>query len=473
MTWDSKRITAGIPGSDSILVGSCLNQVAPDGEVRQPLSERLGPTPSTQDQAARESEFFTLAMPGILDQHAFAEYRMWRKHLYGTIYGEKPPSDNPLLSTQAAVANYLNTVADFASPGGILIYWRSQPEYRSASQLCVGLALSDRRMLVEASPVADASTLTSLLRFDRVSGARVAIPRSGPSEPRDRDAAKPMDLVALSRALLPPTIAAALSARRVKSLLVVPIQAIGSVPFAALPLPSGGTVIDYSSVTMAPGISGLRFGGDATPRTITTTDAKLIIGDPDLTTNSTWIFPPLPGARQEAQTVAGVFGERALIGRAATRKAVVTRLTARPTPRLIYFATHAIADQVNPQDASFLALTGANLRTREIGKLRLSGRPLVVLSACQTGLGKVFDEGGIFGMALAWHYAGAGAVVMSLWNVPDLPTRDLMTEFSRRLQTETPSEALAGSMRMLKQRDSLPNHWAGFTVYGGLPHRSQ
>jgi CHAT domain-containing protein len=282
-----------------------------------------------------------------------------------------------------------------------------------------------------------------------------------------------MDLAILSRALLPPGIASAFEQHRVKSLLVVPIEEIGGVPFAALPVRDSSTLIDYASVEVAPGFRALQelAGSNST---ISAKDQMLIVGDPDLVNNPVWIFPPLSGARLEAEQVAKMFGKRALIGKEATRQAVVRDLTIRPTPKLIYFATHAISDQLNPQDDSFLALTGANLRTREIGKLKLTGHPLVVLSACQTGLGKVFDQGGIFGMALAWDYAGAGAVVMSLWNVPDLPTRDLMLEFSDRLsQGELPAQALADSMRTVRQHDPDPRNWAGFTVFGGLPLRPQ
>lgn len=98
----------------------------------------------------------------------------------------------------------------------------------------------------------------------------------------------------------------------------------------------------------------------------------------------------------------------------------------------------------------------------------------MVLSACQTGLGKVFDEGGIFGMALAWNFAGGGTVVVSLWDVPGTPTSDLITGFSKGLlQGELPTDALAASMVKLRQHDSDPLDWAGFTVFGGLPLRSK
>ena len=181
-------------------------------------------------------------------------------------------------------------------------------------------------------------------------------------------------------------------------------------------------------------------------------------------------FPPLPGARLEAQQVGKLFETRPLVGNEATKARVMSQLRAQPGPLTIYFATHAIADPVNPQDGSFLALSGGKLYTREIGKLDLKGRPLVVLSACQTGLGKVFDGPGIFGMALAWHYAGAGDVVISMWNVPDLPTRELMVAFTRLIRRgEHTTTALSEAMRAVRSHDSETVDWAGFSVFGDLP----
>jgi CHAT domain-containing protein len=137
---------------------------------------------------------------------------------------------------------------------------------------------------------------------------------------------------------------------------------------------------------------------------------------------------------------------------------------------VIYFATHSVTDPKNPQDGSFLALAGRHLYTREVEKFKLKGRPLVVLSACQTGLGKIFTDGGIFGMALTWHFAGAGTVVTSLWNVNDAATHDLMIDFMARVQQVPPARAMADAMR--HQRTNYPRYadWASFSVYGGLPH---
>ena len=110
---------------------------------------------------------------------------------------------------------------------------------------------------------------------------------------------------------------------------------------------------------------------------------------------------------------------------------------------LIYFATYAISDSKNPQDSSFVALRGGNLYTRQVEKFKLKGRPLVVLSACQTGLGKEL-AGGIFGMALTWRFAGADAMVISLWNVDDEVAHDLMLNFMKRVTNNVPPPKSTG-----------------------------
>jgi CHAT domain-containing protein len=194
----------------------------------------------------------------------------------------------------------------------------------------------------------------------------------------------------------------------------------------------------------------------------------LVVGDPDLSRDPKWLFPSLPGARSEASEVGRLLGVPVLLGPAATRTAVTAAISRPDGLDLIYLATHAITDPENPQDGSFVALAGGHLYTRDIEKTKLKGRPLVVLSACETGRGKAFD-GGIFGMALAWHYAGADSVVTSLWNVNDAATRDLMVDFMNLVQTVPPSRALAEAMRKQRVTRPEPANWASFAVYGGLP----
>ncbi len=85
-------------------------------------------------------------------------------------------------------------------------------------------------------------------------------------------------------------------------------------------------------------------------------------------------------------------------------------------------ATHAVADAKNPLTRGFVVLSQQNLFAGELRTQQFRGwdehQPLVVMSACQTALGRVFD-GGTFGVARTWTNAGAGQVVASLWNVSD------------------------------------------------------
>jgi CHAT domain-containing protein len=132
---------------------------------------------------------------------------------------------------------------------------------------------------------------------------------------------------------------------------------------------------------------------------------------------------------------------------------------------LIYLATHGVASSTNPLDASFLLLTGARWPAAEIQNLVLDGDPLVVLSACQTGLGKDFDVG-TMGMARAWARAGASEIIMSLWNVDDQATRELMLTFIDAAGELPADKALQHAMLTLRRHTPNIAHWASFTVMG-------
>ena len=83
---------------------------------------------------------------------------------------------------------------------------------------------------------------------------------------------------------------------------------------------------------------------------------RIVIGDPDPSQDRRWNFPPLAGARSEAVAVAALVGEQPLLGQEATMAHVLDRLKANRNTSLIYFATPALSDPVNPMDGSFLAL---------------------------------------------------------------------------------------------------------------------
>jgi CHAT domain-containing protein len=99
--------------------------------------------------------------------------------------------------------------------------------------------------------------------------------------------------------------------------------------------------------------------------------------------------------------------------------------------------------------------------------LDLRGTELVVLSACETGLGQVKTGEGVFGLRRAFQLAGARTVVMSLWKVADEPTRELMSAFYRHLLAGLPrAEALRRAQLQLRQRYPHPCDWGAFILQG-------
>jgi CHAT domain-containing protein len=133
----------------------------------------------------------------------------------------------------------------------------------------------------------------------------------------------------------------------------------------------------------------------------------------------------------------------------------------------------------NPLLRSGLALAGANLRRSgeedgiltalEAAGLDLWGTKLVVLSACDTGVGEVKNGEGVYGLRRALVLAGSETQVMSLWPVSDVATRDLMVDYYRRLQRgEGRGEALRQvQLQMLRNpKRRHPYYWASFIQSG-------
>jgi CHAT domain-containing protein len=145
--------------------------------------------------------------------------------------------------------------------------------------------------------------------------------------------------------------------------------------------------------------------------------------------------------------------------------------------RIIHVATHGLLNAERPQFTGVvLSLVGNKtrdgfVRTDEVFNLRL-GSPLVMLSACETGLGKEKRGEGVMGLTRAFMYAGAPTVGVSLWSVADKSTADLMTDFYQRLlstsATSTTSGALRGAqLAMISgKKYSAPFYWAPFVLVG-------
>jgi CHAT domain-containing protein len=216
-------------------------------------------------------------------------------------------------------------------------------------------------------------------------------------------------------------------------------------------------------------------------------------------------FPRLPGTRAEGERVAGRLEVRPWLG----ADALEGRLKGAGAPRVLHLATHGffLSDQdrdpaaegawvagaglgrlaglglENPLLRSGLALAGANtwlrrdqppqeaedglLTAEDVSGMDLSGTELVVLSACETGLGQVHVGEGVFGLRRAFVLAGARTLVMSLWKVPDQQTQELMDDFYERVLAGQPvAEALRGAQLALKDREPDPHAWGAFVCLG-------
>jgi len=145
--------------------------------------------------------------------------------------------------------------------------------------------------------------------------------------------------------------------------------------------------------------------------------------------------------------------------------------------RIIHFATHGLLNSQHPELSGLVfSLVDKNgqpqdgfLGLQDIYNLNLPA-DLVVLSACETGLGKEISGEGLVGLTRGFMYAGATRVVASLWNVSDVATSKLMAEFYRAMEKDhmPPAAALrTAQISLLKQpRWSHPYYWAAFQIQG-------
>ncbi len=169
----------------------------------------------------------------------------------------------------------------------------------------------------------------------------------------------------------------------------------------------------------------------------------------------------------------------------ATEKAFKNR--AKKCDKIIHISTHGFfndrSDLRTSMTESGLFFAGANkywcndtisiapnqedgiLRAAEIAEMNLSGCSLVVLSACETGLGYSNSSEGVYGLQRAFKLAGADMVLMSLWKVDDYATSMLMTEFYKNLLSgDDANIALDKSRKTVREKFPSPEDWGGFVL---------
>jgi CHAT domain-containing protein len=299
---------------------------------------------------------------------------------------------------------------------------------------------------------------------------------------------------------------------------------LSTLPLATLPTEDGDRLIDrYQIGYVSTGRDVLRFNAPFTQEA----RSPVVIADPNFDlavddecaaespaesltlrelTRGGWQFDPLPGTRREGESVAALLDVEAWLA----NDAVESRIKECRSPRILHMATHGffIEEAVdkdaktvavspdredrhrllgipagNPLLRSGLALAAANtwlrrasvpalaedglLTAEDATALDLRGTQMVVLSACDTGLGEIRIGEGIMGLRRAFVLAGARAIIVSTWKVPDDQTQELMTEFYQRaLAGEGIAESLRRAQLAMKARYPDPLYWGAFICQG-------
>jgi len=182
---------------------------------------------------------------------------------------------------------------------------------------------------------------------------------------------------------------------------------------------------------------------------------------------------PLPGAQQEAQHIADMFGSHAYINAAASELQFKNKAKQYS---VLHIATHGVLNDLDPMFSSLILKNEGKedgiLHAFELYNMQLNA-DLAVLSACNSGMGKLAKGEGIFSIARGFSYAGIPNIIMSKWPVSDWSTELLMKEFYENLKKGIPiDEALqqAKIKYLNENRDNAnllaPFYWGGFVLSG-------
>ena len=303
-------------------------------------------------------------------------------------------------------------------------------------------------------------------------------------------------IAAAARALSDSILAPVAEFLTVERLLIVADGGLQRVPFAMLPLPGRDEplVTTHESVSL-PSASIIALLRTESPSYRPPTKSIAMFADPVFTgapvstrmlehlqqggpSTAGPAIPRLPFTRREAERIVRLtpkVSNLLALGSKANRAAALDPRLAGY--RYVHFATHGYLDPERP-NLSALLLSFRNeknepedgyLRVHDIYNLRFNA-DLVVLSACQSGLGKEIRGEGLVGLPRAFLYAGAPRVVVSLWNVNDQATAELMTIFYRRMLKDhlRPAAALRQAQLALRKqtRWASPYYWAAFIQQG-------
>src|SRR5467141_1774560 len=273
-------------------------------------------------------------------------------------------------------------------------------------------------------------------------------------------------------------------------LIIVPDGRLHLLPFDALVDGSGRYLVSSHTITYAPSATGQYLANSVSEQP--TQRALLAIGgipyerDAELTKLATmrgFISSPLvnlPASKEEVLAAQAAFpsdSDTVLLGPSATKSAF--EHSGLDQHSIIHLAVHGVANEKHPERAALIFLSDSSsgddgiLEASEIVHLHTNA-DLVVLSACETAVGRLQGEEGIANLSLAFQLAGAKTVVSTLWSIDDTTVLYLMQRFYAHLaEKDTVAHALTSAKRdMLKTygAQAVPYYWASFKLEGPGDH---
>jgi CHAT domain-containing protein/Flp pilus assembly protein TadD len=271
-------------------------------------------------------------------------------------------------------------------------------------------------------------------------------------------------------------IADLLPANPEERVVFIPHGELFLVPFAALQDANGNYLIEKHTILTAPAIQVLDLTYQQKQQLTNNSDHSklpaLVVGNPKMPAISTLPgqpaqpLAPLPNAEIEAIEIAQLLKTTPLTGTAPTKAIVLEKMQ---QSQIIHLATHGLLDDTQGLESAIALAPNDNdsglLTASEILNLKLQAK-LVVLSACNTGRGKITGDG-VIGLSRALMSAGVPSAIVSLWTVPDAPTASLMAEFYQQLQlTNDKAKALRNAMLTTMKSHPNPRDWAAFILMG-------
>jgi len=289
-----------------------------------------------------------------------------------------------------------------------------------------------------------------------------------------------------------------------KRLLIVPDGSLALLPFSALSDPDGNYLMQRWTLGIAPSVSVALDGmtqqessGASSILAVAVPQAGGSPGAPGVVA-----LPWLPGVEKEAAAAAAAYGNHGtlLVGPAADEATVRRQAGAA---QVLHIAAHGYFDPLHPVDSALYlsvadtanpAADGIVHAWEVMADWHLERTRLVLLSACDTGVGGTLADEGLIGLTRAFQYAGARRVIATLWPITDEPTVELMARLhgdiaagdgtgaalrdAQMAELTSHAEATASTMRgvgglaaagQAAVSRAHPYYWAGFEMFGSLP----